>query len=126
MPQKEYDPTGLGQHEPGAKLDGGKVRPELVMRGFANALWAVAEIGTYGAQKYTDDGWEKVPDGFQRYTDAMYRHLLREHQGEALDPESGFLHAAHTAWNALARLELLLRELRDKTLTETFGPKELY
>lgn len=122
----EYDPTGLSQHTPGAKLDGGKVRPELIMRGFANALWAVAEVGTYGANKYTDDGWEKVPDGFRRYTDAMYRHLLQEHMGGAVDQESGLLHAAHVAWNALARLELLLRKAREETLAETFGPKELY
>jgi hypothetical protein len=27
-----------------------------------------------------------------------------------VDPDSGLLHAAHTAWGALARLELILRE----------------
>lgn len=109
----EYDPTGRSPHEPGAKLDAGKTRAGLVLHGFANALLAVCEVGTYGALKYTDNGWESVPNGISRYTDAMYRHLLKEATGEDLDVESGILHAAHAAWNALARLELMLRERGD-------------
>ena len=117
---EERDPHGLDPHEPGAKLDAGKVRPELIMRGFARALLAVAEVGTYGAQKYTDDGWEQVPDGVRRYTDALYRHLLKEHMGEANDPDTHLLHAAHAAWNALARLELMLRDTERRI--EFHGP----
>jgi len=106
----EQDPNGKAANEAGAKLDHGKLRAGLVLGGFSRALTAVAEVGTFGANKYTDNGWIEVPDGHQRYTDAMYRHLLTEQKGEALDPESGLLHAAHAAWNALARLDLLLRE----------------
>ena len=40
----------------------------------------------------------------------MLRHLLAEMRGEDVDPDTGLLHAAHTAWNALARLDLMLRE----------------
>jgi len=40
----------------------------------------------------------------------MYRHLLKEHIGEQRDKDTQLLHAAHAAWNALARLELMLRE----------------
>lgn len=79
------------------------------MLGFSRALQAVGEVGTYGANKYTDDRWVEVPNGGQRYTDAMLRHLLREAEGEACDPDTELLHAAHTAWNALARLDLMLR-----------------
>jgi len=104
----ESDPNGVGQHEPGSKLDAGKIEAGLLID-FGRALLAVAEIGTFGANKYTRQGWEKVPDGQRRYTDAMMRHLLKE-KIEANDPDSGLLHASHAAWNALARLELLLRE----------------
>lgn len=104
-----YDPQGFSAHDPGAKLDGGKVRLGLVMHGFPRALMAVGEVGTYGAGKYSDNGWMQVPDGESRYTDAMYRHLMAEAAGETTDRESGLLHAAHAAWNALARLELALR-----------------
>lgn len=31
-----------------------------------------------------------------------------------LNPDSQLLHAAHLAWNALARLELILREMEKK------------
>ena len=106
----ESDPTGKSAHEPGAKLDQGKNRLGLVINGFSRALQAVGEVGTYGANKYTDNGWMEVQDGVNRYTDAMYRHLLKEAAGEQKDPDTDLLHAAHAAWNALARLDLMLRE----------------
>ena len=112
--QKTYlidkDPTGLDQHDPGAKLADGKNRLSLVMFGFANALQEVGMVGTFGANKYTDNGWLSVTNGQQRYTDAMLRHLFREASGETIDRDSGMLHMAQTAWNALARLELYLRD----------------
>lgn len=109
----EIDPRGMNQHEPGAKLDANKNRLGLVLSGFANALQEVGKVGTYGAAKYTDNGWRHVADGIARYTDAMYRHQLAEASGEIKDPESDILHAAHTAWNALATLELKLRQNHD-------------
>ena len=96
----------IDQHAPGAKLDAGKPRPGLVLKGFRRALMEVAKVGTMGARKYSDNGWEHVPDGFNRYTDAMWRHLLEE----GLDEESGLPHLAHAAWNILAVLELMVRE----------------
>lgn len=110
----EGDPTGRSPHQPGAKLDAGKT---CVFRGaigyFPRAINAVAEVSTFGASKYTWRGWESVPDGVNRYSDALGRHLLREGTGEQSDPDSGLLHAAHSAWNALARLELMLKERED-------------
>lgn len=107
VPAAEFDPTGRGQHAPGSKVDGGKPRASLIFDGFANALLEVAKLGTFGAQKYSDDGWKQVPNGVQRYSDAMLRHYLYE-QRELIDPDSGLLHAVAVAWNALARLELML------------------
>jgi len=106
----EQDPHGKNPHESGAKLDAGKPKPDLILRSMAKALSAVIDVATYGANKYTDDGWEDVPDGIRRYTNAMFRHYLAEACGEGRDPDSQLLHAAHTAWNALARLELIIRD----------------
>lgn len=106
----EIDPTGRKPNDPGAKLDQGKNRLGLVLFGFSRALQAVGRVGTYGAQKYSDNGWMQVPDGKARYTDAMLRHLMKEAAGEEKDTDTDLLHAAHSAWNALARLELMLRE----------------
>lgn len=103
-------PKEADLHTPGAKDTVGKPRAALVLGGFARALLEVSKVGTMGAIKYSDNGWQFVPDGAAKYDDAGLRHWLYEHAGQPLDPESEYVHAAHTAWNALARLELLLRE----------------
>lgn len=108
----EFTTDDSGKVETGAvKYDGGKIP---VYRGaisyFATALRAVAEISWFGARKYAWNGWREVDDGINRYTDGLMRHLLAESEGELRDPDSGLLHAAHVAWNALARLELIIEE----------------
>lgn len=109
----------IPQHEPGAKLDKGKADMSLILM-FGKALTEVARVGTAGAKKYTRGGWQTVPDGVNRYTAAMLRHLAKEHY-ETLDTDKelckfddGIMHAAQVAWNALARLELMLRESNEQ------------
>lgn len=92
------------------KHDAGKHRPTLVLGSMGRALQAVIALGEHGARKYSDDSWLRVTNAQQRYTDAMLRHTLAELAGEDTDPDSGMRHAVHVAWNALARLELMLRE----------------
>jgi hypothetical protein len=106
----ESDPTGKKAGDPGAKLDAGKNRLGLVLGGFARALQEVGKVGTYGAAKYSPNGWMEVPDGVARYTDAQLRHHLEFAAGRLTDGDTGLLHLAHEAWNALARLELVLRQ----------------
>jgi len=116
----DMDPNGKDQHESGAKLDAGKNRLALVMSGFSAALYGVGKVGTYGAEKYTDNGWKSVPDGLERYQDAMLRHLTAYWGGQTFDPESGIHHLYHMAWNALAVAQLAgnepLREDQKKVL----------
>ena len=117
MSTKEFTTDSEDKKAKGAiKYDGGKAS---VFRGvfdyFPRAVYAVAEVSTFGASKYAWKGWEGVEDGFERYSDAMARHLLSEGRGEEFDPDSGLRHAAHTAWGALARLELLIREKENGT-----------
>jgi len=104
----EKDPNGIDSHTPGAKLDNGKVMASL-LEGFGLALLAVAEVGTFGAKKYSRNGWEEVKDGKRRYRDAKWRHLLKGHLCD-YDKDSKLLHKAHEAWNILAELEFTLRE----------------
>jgi len=75
---------------------------------FPMALRAVCLVAMYGANKYTEHGWESVPDGTRRYLAAEMRHALP--MDGYLDEESSLMHDAHKAWNALAILELQLRE----------------
>lgn len=106
----EKDPNGISPHEGGAKLDAGK---SPVLQGFMNyfplAISAVSDVSGFGARKYTWGGWRSVEDGENRYGDALMRHIIYESHGP-LDKDSGLLHAAHAAWNAMARLELMLRK----------------
>lgn len=116
----ETDPTGKKPFEKGAKLDAGKAP---IFRGvisyFPRAITAVANVSMYGATKYSWKGWEDVSDGINRYTDALGRHIVKEGIEGLYDLEikndtkypAEILHAAQVAWNALARLELLLREI---------------
>jgi hypothetical protein len=107
----EFDPLGKNPKEPGAKLDAGK---SPLFRGlltyFPRACMAVANVSDYGAQKYAWKGWESVPDGVNRYADAGVRHIVYEEIDGPVDKDTGHLHKAHKAWNALAELELYLKE----------------
>jgi hypothetical protein len=107
-PVIEHDPGGLKPSDPGAKLDAGKTMAG-VLADFPRALKSVAEVGTFGAKKYSRGGWQSVPRGVERYTDAMWRHLL-EDGIHPMDADSSLLHLSHACWNCLAVLELKLRE----------------
>ena len=111
----EKDPNGKDQHEPGAKVDAGKIRVSLLFNDFPRALLAVADIATFGAEKYSPHGWLSVPNGIERYDDAKDRHILYG-AINPIDDESGRLHLSHQAWNCLAQLELTLRELENGTI----------
>ena len=100
------DPNGKDQHTAGAKCDAGKNRMGLVLKGFSRAVQDMCQVGTFGAAKYTPEGWKDVPDGEARYMDALLRHLFAHMSGELKDSDSGLPHLAHAAWNVLAIAEL--------------------
>ena len=85
-----------------------------VLHYFPRALEAVARISEYGSKKYAwGTKWWKLEDGFERYSDALVRHLGKE-AIEECDAESGLQHAAHAAWCALGRLEVKLAAAENK------------
>ena len=97
---------------------------------FPLALQEVAKVSTYGCNKYSvplgDMNFLDVPDGFMRYTDAVARHLMQEvADGPVNAEDGGVLHAAQVAWNALARLEIYLRNRAgaETTARPPFGCK---
>ncbi len=105
----ETDPNGKSPHEAGSKVDAGKLRPWLVLGDFSRALELVTEVGTLGANKYTDHGWLSVENGEERYMEAFYRHMIKLGQGQVYDngPNGiGTKHLAQMIWNLLAVLEL--------------------
>ena len=70
---------------------------------------AVGDVGTFGAKKYTDNGWKGVDNATERYTSALLRHTYQTLAGQPRDKETNLSHAAHAAWNALAVLEIEIK-----------------
>ena len=91
----------------GTKYDTGKLRFDLVP---SEALEAVVEVWTYGANKYADRDWEKGL-AWGRIFAALMRHMWAFWRGESLDEESGLPHLAHAAWCTLALLQYYLMKI---------------
>lgn len=95
----------------GVKYDTGKPLVGTLCRIFPNALLEVGKCIEFGTHKYPEvDNWQRVDDAFNRYQDAMIRHLLKHNLGQENDEETNLYHLSHMAWNALAILELYIRE----------------
>jgi hypothetical protein len=86
---------------------------EGVLEYFPLAILEIAKVSAMGAQKYDWGNWVHVQDGYKRYTSALCRHLVGKGDLD-FDDESNLLHAAHVAWNSLARLELILKKMRKR------------
>lgn len=80
----------------GQKHDDGKLRYDLIPPGTERAL---AEILTFGTQKYADDSWQRVPNAKRRYYAALRRHLDAWLEGARNDTESGYHHLKHALCN---------------------------
>ena len=93
-------------HEPGAKDDERKPLSALVLGGFSDALQEVIKVGTYGADKYSPNGWMYVDNARDRYANAALRHWLLHMSGHRFNIEDGNVrHMAQVIWNLLAVLE---------------------
>lgn len=90
----------------------GKVRMDLVMQDMPRAIEALARVMTWALDEkgYKESDWLQVPDAINKYSGGMHRHDNKEKRGQEFDEESGLEHAIHTAWNAMARVELILRK----------------
>ncbi len=84
----------------GVKNDQGKPRMDLLP---PEALISVAQVLTYGANKYAAHNWRKGMD-HGRMVAALLRHLAAHQMGTDYDEESGLPHLAHAACNALMLL----------------------
>lgn len=89
-----------------------------VIARFPRAILAVAAVSVDGTKKHQvpldDVSYRDLPDAKNLYGEALCRHLLREAIEGPVDPEFDHLHAAHAAWDALARLEVLLIDMEKK------------
>lgn len=92
----------------GTKYDNGKLRLAEMIIDFRVAMEELCKVWEFGANKYEKSNWKKLANPIDRYTNALLRHLLAE-ETNLVDDESNLLHAAHIAFNALARLHFIVR-----------------
>lgn len=93
------------------KYDSGKLMWHLLP---LSLVKPVVEIFQYGLKKYKQEGsWKHLDNGYVRYRDAFFRHLEAHESGQTHDPESGFPHIQHCAWNALAMMYFALKEITE-------------
>jgi deoxycytidylate deaminase len=99
---KAIKDAGLQMHlvEQFMKFDTGKLRYSLIP---PEATKALASVLMYGAKKYKAHNWKQADD-FDRYVDALYRHLEAWRSGHKFDEESGLSHLSH----ALANVAFLI------------------
>lgn len=102
----------------GIKFDEKKARLGEMFLDFCIPLEYVARVWEFGAHKYGKSNWKYVENARNRYTNALLRHLAAETEDE-LDNETNLLHAAHVAWNALARL-FFIATMYDKDTYKEF------
>ena len=84
-----------------------------LVQSFPRALAAIAEHTAKGAEEpgHRWHGWKEARNGFERYSNAMVRHLLDE--GHIPDTDLLVAQVTATCWNDLARLEHLLTDQED-------------
>ena len=82
----------------GIKHDNNKLQYALIEPA---ALKSLAEVLTFGAAKYTIDGWKKVPNAKTRYLNALLRHIESYRAGVLIDNEFGCSHLAHAMANIM-------------------------
>jgi hypothetical protein len=91
----------------GQKFDTDKPRFDLIP---PRAEKLLAQVLTFGAQKYAPGNWQHVEDAEQRYIAAALRHINAQRSGEHSDPETGLPHLAHAMCCLAFVIELQERE----------------
>lgn len=89
----------------GLRFNKGKRRYDLIP---VDALAALADLFTIGANKYAERNWEKGM-AYSSVAASLDRHWNDFKAGIDRDPETGCLHITHVVWNAMALLTFHLR-----------------
>lgn len=91
----------------------------VIQKQFPNAIEAIAKCSEFGHKKYSesDNDWlnyQRIDDAMFRYTNATIRHFFAEGgDNDKIDKDSSLPHIYQTAWNAIARLEVYLKNKKE-------------
>lgn len=132
-PADEWNSSPKAQPETGAPLEtsaalAAKQAKAPVAGGvvqlFPRSMHILAMLSKAGADKYgttvSTIQFLDTPGAYELHTDAMVRHIVDEAlEGPVNHKDGGALHAAQAAWNALARLEVFLKNVEEPNGKET-------
>ena len=93
----------------GKKFDSDKPRMDLLP---PKAIFEVAKVLSFGAQKYDPENWRLLDNLQSRYTAGALRHIFAHMDGEKDDPESNISHLAHALCCLLFKLEIELENAK--------------
>lgn len=82
----------------GLKDNKNKLRFDLIT---PECLTGLAEVLTYGAEKYKPNSWQNVENGIDEHYSALMRHLIKWRQGDIYDEETKLSHIKHVLTNAM-------------------------
>ena len=107
--------------EEALRYNKGKLRYDLLE---PYAIEQLTKVFTMGANKYAEHNWLKGMKWTSMIA-SLKRHLAAFERGEDFDPESGLLHMAHCAWNAMGLISYSKYhpELDDRLLPYLRRPK---
>lgn len=113
---EQCKPKGMEQKTEAKKNDriDDKLRWELLP---LEDIEDIVKVYTEGAKKYGPNMWQNLPDGYNRYKAAMFRHLLEYEKGNWLDPDTGCISLAQVAWNAIAMLHIAKQNMKNNERT---------
>jgi hypothetical protein len=77
-----------------------------------DAMIELAKVYAHGCKKYAPRNWEKGLS-FDNVYGSLQRHAVAWYLGEDNDQDSGLMHMAQVAWNALALVAFQLRGRKD-------------
>lgn len=106
---EEVDEAEQENNTPGLKLDDDKPRYDLLP---SFALEEVANVLTFGANKYGADNWRDVESPNRRYIAAAMRHIEAYRKGDNIDLESGLCHLSHAITSLMFVQEFYFEELK--------------
>lgn len=93
--------------ENGKKFDSDPILKPSIGLVPLRAMWEIAKVMSFGAQKYDRFNW-KGGIRYSRLYDAALRHLIQFIEGEDIDPESGLPHLAHAGCCITMLLEMTM------------------
>lgn len=105
----------------GLRFNKGKRRYDLIP---VDALAALADLFTIGANKYAERNWEKGMS-YQSVIASLDRHWNDFKAGIDRDPETGCLHITHVVWNAMALLTFMLRGIGTDDRVKVTMPEQV-